>query len=150
MRFYTVDVSQIVGAADRDGFADEDIDRMAMHILAAGGLVRPLVLKGTMKFDDDCRELMQVVNGHLEYWASVRAKELEPRNYGMVNAFVLASPLQTKAVIDQIEVLDLLTGGGVNEEDDDEALTLENARLLVSRSISALTQANLALSTWTA
>jgi hypothetical protein len=152
MRFWTVDVSQIVGAADRDGFEDEDIERMAIHILAAGGLVRPLVLKGTNEFDDSYRELMQVVSGHLDYWAAARAKELEPSKYGMVNAFVLNSPLQVKAVIDQIEASDMLTGCDVSEEaeDDDMALTLENARLLVSRSISALTQANLALSTWTA
>jgi hypothetical protein len=143
MRFWTVDVSQIIGAVDRAKFANEDIERMAMHILAVGGLVRPLVLEKVGICQETYRDILRVVDGHLSYWAAVRAKELEPKGFEMVNAFVLISSLQVKGVVDQIEFIDLATGCSA---DEDETLTIENARLLVERSVAVLTQATNALS----
>lgn len=141
MRFWTVDVSQIVGAADRTAFLEQDIEQMAMNILAVGGLVRPLVLEKVGTCQETYRDILRLVDGHLNYWAAVRAKELEPKGYGMVNAFVLVSELQVKGVVDQIEYLDLMTGC----RDQDEILTIENARALVESSAAVLAEAVKAL-----
>jgi hypothetical protein len=131
MRFFSVDVSQIIGAADRDGFADEDVELLAGHILAAGGLVRPLVLASTGTYDADSRERLTLIQGHFEYWAAVRAKEIDRAGYEMVNAFVVREE-KAIAAIDQLGFLELV--GDRDAEEDGEVIKAD----LIERCIKAL------------
>jgi hypothetical protein len=98
MRFYTVDVKSITSNVPRSNFAESELDRLAELILDSDGLIRPLVLKQTGV------EEYTVIDGHLEYYAAVRAKEKNPRRGEMVNAFEIVA--KSEAVITkQLETL---------------------------------------------
>ncbi len=98
LKFATVDVKDIKSEQPRTNFSEEDIEKLADLILANDGLLRPLVLK------EIGIENCLVLDGHLEYYASVRAKEKDPRKAEMVNAFVI-KPKDEKAILRQIEIL---------------------------------------------
>lgn len=85
MRFYTVDVKSITSNVARSNFNESELDKLADLILESDGLIRPLVLKQT-GVDE-----YTVIDGHLEYYAAVRAKEKNPRKGEMVNAFEIVA-----------------------------------------------------------
>ena len=78
-----VDVVDIVSDIPRSNFSEEDIETLANKILQADGLLVPLLLEK--------RDIATytVISGHLEYYAAVRAKEIDLRSAEMVNAFIL-------------------------------------------------------------
>ena len=91
MDFGKVDLKEIKSDAPRSKFSEEQIEVLANAILENGGLIRPLILKQS---DIDS---YSVIDGHLEYYASVRVREKDARKGEMVNAFVI-KPQQEKAV----------------------------------------------------
>jgi len=101
MKFYLVDVKDINSDVPRSNFSENDIENLADTILESGGIIRPLVLKETDT------EVYKVVDGHLEYYAAVRAKEKDPRKGEMVNAFVI-SPKLEDLVVKQALIIDNL------------------------------------------
>ena len=90
--YYLVDVKSITSKAPRSAFKVDEIDALAQSILAAGGLLSPLLLKQTGM------ESYEVLTGDLEYYAAARAKELNPRAAEMVNAFVVPNDLAETAL----------------------------------------------------
>ncbi|MDP5015994.1 MAG: chromosome partitioning protein ParB, partial [Dolichospermum sp.] len=74
------------------------LDSLADMIIESGGIIRPLILKPTGL------ETYTVVEGNLEYYAAVRAKEKNPRQCEMVNAFVI-SPKNEETISQQIAAL---------------------------------------------
>ena len=96
--YYRVDVKSITSDVPRSEFSVDDLERLAQGILASGGLLTPLVLKQTGP------EKYEVLTGDLEYYAALRAKELNPRQGEMVNAFVV-SPKQQEAAVAQVAEL---------------------------------------------
>ena len=96
--YYLVDVKSITSKAPRSAFKVDEIDALAQSILAAGGLLSPLLLKQTGM------ESYEVLTGDLEYYAAARAKELNPRAAEMVNAFVVPNDLAETAV-NQFDIL---------------------------------------------
>jgi outer membrane biosynthesis protein TonB len=99
IKCYFVDVKSISSTIPKSKFKKAEIDRLADAILAADGLLRPLILQQTGV------EKYTVVEGHREYYAAVRAKEKDIKKAEMVNAFIIDANLQKSA----IEQLDLLT-----------------------------------------
>lgn len=96
--FAQLDVKEIVSDVPRSNFTEEQIEQLADLILEGGGVIRPLVVK---QVDID---RYQLLDGAFEYYGAVRAREKEPRQGELVNAFVV-SP-KTEAVIHrQIELL---------------------------------------------
>ncbi len=83
--FAKVDVKDIGSDMPRSSFLEKEIEQLADLILESGGLLQPLVLKQT-----DLEKFI-VLDGHLEYFASVRAREKNPRQGEMVHAFVITS-----------------------------------------------------------
>lgn len=98
MRFYLVDVKDINSDVPRSNFAEAELENLADMILESGGIIRPLILKATGA------ENYTVIDGHLEYYAAVRAREKDPRKGEMVNAFVI-SPKNEDIVSKQAEAL---------------------------------------------
>lgn len=98
MRFYLVDVKDITSDVPRSNFTEAELENLADMILESGGIIRPLILKATGV------ENYTVIDGHLEYYAAVRAREKDPRKGEMVNAFVI-SPKSEDVVAKQAEVL---------------------------------------------
>lgn len=86
--FSLVDVKGITSNVPRSNFSEADLDSLADMILESGGIIRPLVVKATGA------ENYTVVDGHFEYYASVRAKEKNPRKGEMVNAFVISPKIE--------------------------------------------------------
>jgi len=82
--FAQVDVKEIRSEVSRSTFSETEIERLADSILEANGILRPLIVKQTSI------ESYVVLDGHLEYFAAVRAREKNPRQGEMVNAFVVA------------------------------------------------------------
>ncbi|MEA5575629.1 chromosome partitioning protein ParB [Anabaena sp. UHCC 0451] len=98
MRFYLVDVKDIVSDVPRSNFDEAELETIAELIIESGGLIKPLVLK------QSGAETYAVVEGHLEYYAAVRAKEKNPRQCEMVNAFVI-SPKIEDLVLKQVTAI---------------------------------------------
>ena len=98
MKFYTVDVKNITCDVPDSNFDNNALDSLANMIIESGGIIRPLILKPTGL------ETYAVIEGHLEYYAAVRAKEKNPRQCEMVNAFVI-SPKNEEIISQQISAL---------------------------------------------
>lgn len=96
--FARLDIKEIKASVPRANFTEAKIEQAADLILASGGVVRPLVVKQT---DIDSYEL---IDGALEYFAAVRAREKDPRRGELVNAFVV-SPKQDATIREQLAVL---------------------------------------------
>lgn len=96
--FFLVDVKSITSTVPRSEFSVEEIEKLAQSILAADGLLAPLVLKQTGV------ESYEVLAGDREYYAAVRAKEIDPRAAEMVNAFVVPDE-QVEVAMKQVTTL---------------------------------------------
>lgn len=97
--YYLVDVKGISSKYARSEFQENELEEIAQSILEAGGLLKPLVLKqiGPEKYE--------VIAGDLEYYAAIRAKEINSRAGEMVSAFIVP-PSQQEAAIQQIQKLE--------------------------------------------
>lgn len=114
IEYYLVDVSSIHSTVPRSQFSAHQLETLAQSILSAGRLVSPLLLKqmGHDKYE--------VLIGDLEYYAALRAKEIDPRKGEVVSAFIIPPNLEDSA-IDQLRYLsqisDLPEPVSVNEID---------------------------------
>jgi hypothetical protein len=95
-----VEIESVSSSHSRSSFSEADLDLIADRILESGGLLKPLVLKkiGFEKYE--------VVDGHFEYYAAVRACEKNP-HAAEVNALII-SPESEDAVVKQVEALEEL------------------------------------------
>ena len=100
--FLRVDIESLTSSMPRSHYSENDLDKLANQLLETEGLIKPLVLKksGFEKYE--------VVNGHLEYYAAVRASEKNPRQGEMVNALIIAAESEA-AAIKQVEIIQELT-----------------------------------------
>ncbi len=105
--YYLVDVKSITSKVPRSDFKVDELETLAQSILAAGGLLSPLLLKQTSI------ESYEVLAGDREYYAAVRAKELDPRAAEMVNAFVVPEE-SAEAAIEQFKALHETTTSQAN------------------------------------
>ncbi|MBD6618114.1 chromosome partitioning protein ParB [Komarekiella sp. 'clone 1'] len=111
MEFYTVDVKNITCEVSRSNFTDDAVNSLADMIIESGGIIRPLILKATGL------ETYTVVDGYLEYYAAVKAREKNSRQCEMVNAFVISSKSEEKIAkqvtafkkFDSVEKLEIKT-----------------------------------------
>lgn len=97
-RFSRVEVKQIKSNALRSSFDEKQIEELASAIIKTGELLRPLILK------QDGVESYTLLEGDLEFFAAVRAREKDPRTAETVNAFVISPKNETEAR-EQIEAI---------------------------------------------
>lgn len=92
-----VEIESVNSSQPRSNFSEADLDLIADRILESGGLLKPLVLKkiGFEKYD--------VIDGHFEYYAAMRASEKNP-HVAEVNAVIISSESEG-AVVKQVEAL---------------------------------------------
>ncbi|MBD0388425.1 MAG: chromosome partitioning protein ParB [Nostoc sp. C3-bin3] len=112
MKFYTVDVKNITCDVPPSNFPNDALNSLADMIIESGGIIRPLILKTTGL------ETYAVVDGYFEYYAAVRAREKNPRQCEMVNAFVI-SPKNEDEIFKQVAAF-----RGLDSDDKPEAKTL--------------------------
>lgn len=91
-----VAVKKIASEVDKSRFSAEDIERYAELILTVHGTVSPLILERQ-------GEVFKVVQGHFEYHAAARAREISPMEGEMIQAVILEP--DTKGVLEQLEIL---------------------------------------------
>jgi hypothetical protein len=101
--FFLVETKSIHSTEPASKFNSSGIDKLARLILDTNGLLRPLILKQTGL------ETYEVISGHLEYYAAVRAKEKDARKAEMVNALVIESE-EEAAAIQQTQFLEKIFG----------------------------------------
>lgn len=106
--FSLVDVKSINSTVSRSTLSETVLDSLSDLILDCEGLLKPLVLKRTGP------ESYTVVDGHLEYYAAVRAKEKNPRKGEMVNAFVI-SPKNEEIILKQTQLLKSFAESNTNQ-----------------------------------
>ena len=93
-----VPVKQITSSVPRSKFSDDDLNRIAELILKGEGIINPLILRSTSL------ESYEVVDGHFEYYAAARAKEIDLRKGEMIGAFIIESNNQ-EALEQQVQLL---------------------------------------------
>lgn len=98
IKFLMVDVQSVTSSVPRSNFPESDLDLLSDEILESGGILKPLVLKKTGF------ERYEVIDGHFEYYAAVRAREKNPSEGEMVNALIISHEKE-EAVVKQAATL---------------------------------------------
>ena len=93
-----VAVKKISSNVSRSKFLEDELNQTAELILKAEGIINPPVIRRTS------RESYEVVNGHFEYYAAVKAREIDHRKGEMIGAFIIESENE-KVLMEQVEVL---------------------------------------------
>lgn len=93
-----VAVKKITSSVPRESFSELELEQLAKLSLEASGLINPIVLRRTSM------QSYEVVDGHFEYYAAVKAKEREPMKGEMIPAFLL-EPENEEVLLEQVKVL---------------------------------------------
>lgn len=93
-----VAVKKIESSTSRADFLEEQLEEVAKLILKAEGVINPIILSRTSF------ESYQVIDGHFEYYAAVKARELDPRKGEMIGAFILEEEKE-EAIKEQIKAI---------------------------------------------
>jgi ParB-like nuclease domain len=112
IKCFFVDVKSIKSDLPKSNFVESELEQLADLILATDGLLRPLILKEIKP------EKYQVIEGHREYYAAVRAKEKNIAKAEMVNAFIIDTSIQKSAISQLALLLGQPTLRPSNETDD--------------------------------
>ena len=91
-------VKEIKSNVPRSNFKESDIQELAELILEAEGVISPIIIKPTGI------DSYEVVDGHLQYHAAVRAKEIDGRKGERITAIVMEGP-KAKAIEKQVALL---------------------------------------------
>jgi ParB family chromosome partitioning protein len=93
-----VAVKKINSNVPRSEFLEDELNQTAELILKAEGIINPPVIRRTSL------ESYEVINGHFEYYAAVKAREIDPRKGEMIGAFIIESENE-EVLMDQVKVL---------------------------------------------
>ncbi len=97
-----VPIKDIAPRISRDILPSTKVDELAQSIVECGGLIRPLLVQKTEFDRETFEQKFKLVTGDIYYWASVKAKELDP-SLEDVNAFVLAEGQDSKPFLTQFK-----------------------------------------------
>jgi hypothetical protein len=132
IKCFFADVKSISSEIPRTKFNEAEIEDLANLILATDGLIRPLILK------QNGLEQYTVVEGNLEYYAAVRAKEKDSRKAEMVNAFVIPANRHQSA-IDQLTLLSAAKSVTVPSSTN-ISISIEQLTSIISQQLQPLQQ----------
>ena len=104
-------VKEITSNVPCSNFNDSDIQDLAQLILEAEGLIRPITVRPTGI------DSYAVVDGHLEYWAAVKAKEVNPRDGERIGAFVVEGK-KAKSIENQVKLLNKIRPQDTAKKED--------------------------------
>ena len=119
-----MDVKSITSDVPRSEFSEAEIDTLADLILECQGVLKPIFLQ---QID---LEHYKVIEGDLEYYAAVRAKEKNLRQGEMINA-IIVSPAQEQSIKQQLNFFKKSQSLNVPEKRENNASTTNlEARLM--------------------
>ncbi|MEG4276266.1 ParB N-terminal domain-containing protein [Microcoleus sp. MON1_C1] len=93
-----VAVKRITSAVPRSNFAEPDLEKLARLILESGGLINPIIVRRKGM------DAYEIVDGDFEYYAAVRAKEIESLKGETIGAFILEEENE-ELLLKQLEIL---------------------------------------------
>lgn len=111
-------VKEITSNVDSSNFNDFDIQELAELILEAEGVIRPITVKPTGI------DSYEVIDGHLEYWAAVKAKQINPRDGERIGAFVVEGK-KAKSIEKQVKLLNKIRPQETTQKVDMGPVTAE-------------------------
>ncbi|EAW36883.1 hypothetical protein [Lyngbya sp. PCC 8106] len=111
IKFSYVDVKSITSDVPRSEFSEAEIDTLADLILECEGVLKPIFLQQVDL------EHYKVIEGDLEYYAAVRAKEKNLRQGEMINA-IIVSPAQEQSIKQQLNFFNKSQSLNVPEKRD--------------------------------
>ena len=111
-------VKEITSNVPRSNFNKSDIQELAELILEAEGVIRPITVRPTGI------DSYEVIDGHLEYWAAVRAKEINPRDGERIGAFVVEGK-KAEAIEKQVKLLNKIHSTPPEKQQQDTAQKIE-------------------------
>jgi hypothetical protein len=118
-------LKKITSSVPRSNFSEDELNRAAELILKAEGIINPLVLRITSA------QSYEVVDGHFEYYAAARAKEIDSHKGEYVGAFVI-EPQNEEVLQQQVEVLRKRESGNNDIKPKLESLTAQVTKLAES------------------
>ncbi|MHC5610862.1 MAG: ParB N-terminal domain-containing protein [Nostoc sp.] len=92
-----VAVKKIISNKLRSIFADDELEQAGRLILDSEGVINPIVVRRTSL------QSYEVVDGDFEYYAAVRAREIDPRKGEMIGVFIIESENE-EALTKQVEL----------------------------------------------
>ncbi len=95
----TLDIDSITSERLRKEFDETELERLAKAIISSGGIINPILVReiSPIKYD--------VIEGHFEYYAAVKASEIEP-TFAEIRAIVLSKDLEfNEGIREQIDIL---------------------------------------------
>jgi len=119
--FLLIDLQDVVATKERSYFPETDLQNLANLIVAMKGLIRPVILK-KIGF-----ERFQIIEGNLEYYACLIAKEKE-LSLETINAFVVDKEAENIAV-EQMQLLSAAPAIITTPEEIDNSLELRMSNL---------------------
>lgn len=93
-----IPVKRIASNQARSMFPSDVIEQAAKAILEAEGMITPIVVR-QLSFQE-----FEVIDGHLEYYAAVRAREINLERGEMIDAIVV-QPENEAAILEQVRLL---------------------------------------------
>ena len=93
-----VAVKRINSSMARSSFSADDIEKVAHLIINAEGIINPIILR------QHSLESYEVIDGHFEYHAAVRAKEISLLKGETVQAIIL-EPENEETLLEQVNIL---------------------------------------------
>ncbi|MEG5162281.1 chromosome partitioning protein ParB [Microcoleus sp. AT3-A2] len=93
-----VAVKRITSTVPRSNFADAELEKLARLILDSGGLINPIIVRR------NGMDAYEIVDGDFEYYAAVRAKEIESLKGETIGAFILEEENE-ELLLQQLEIL---------------------------------------------
>lgn len=91
-----VEVKSITSKISRSKFNEQQIEEAAKAIVEAKGIINPIILARTGI------NSFEVVNGHFEYYAAARAKEIDLASAETIAAYIIDG--ENKAINKQIDI----------------------------------------------
>jgi hypothetical protein len=91
-------VKKITSKVSRANFADRDLEKVAQLILELGGLINPIILRR------NGMDAYEIVDGDFEYYAAVKAREINPLKGETIGAFIL-EPENEELLLEQVQAL---------------------------------------------
>ena len=113
-------VKEITSNVPRSNFNQSDIQDLAELILEAEGVIRPITVRPTGI------DSYEVIDGHLEYWAAVRAKEMKPRDGERIGAFVVEGK-KAEAIEKQVQLLNKIHSKTTEKQPQETAQKIDTA-----------------------
>ena len=80
----------------RSNFDEEMIEQAAKLIVELGGIISPLIVKRTGIND------YKLIHGHFEYYAALKAKEIDLEKCEVIAAYIIESEKQESLIKKQI------------------------------------------------